>query len=313
MIEQCVSKKCKQQGDGTPRVARQFLLMWSCVGTRVIRDMTLHSAPSFGSFHLLHLMFDEYVLYMVENIHNHDKANDLLRAVKGEIAMDFLDELLLSVQYPCKSSILTDSMDTQRTTVIRGPELPYQNGEIEESSGYYSQNESVCFQQPVMCTSQRMICSSGQSLNQPPPFENAFPTTCRHRTNSFYGIYSSQVPDVVSSNNTAVNSYACNDWSTTGQMGSSGLTNMAGSKTFSDKNNSLNPGNAMEIQTVQLQAEPRQNTSHYYGGFCGDQTSFKRCSNGHHSFSKKCSEDIPNRTVRPNMSDMYYHHVTNLL
>lgn len=32
-------------------------------------------------------MFDEYVLYMVENIHNQDKADDLLRAVKGEITL----------------------------------------------------------------------------------------------------------------------------------------------------------------------------------------------------------------------------------
>ena len=32
----------------TRRIARQFLLMWSCFGTRVIRDMTLQSAPSFG-------------------------------------------------------------------------------------------------------------------------------------------------------------------------------------------------------------------------------------------------------------------------
>lgn len=35
------------------KVAQQFLLMWSCFGTRVIRDMTLHSAPSFGIWILL--------------------------------------------------------------------------------------------------------------------------------------------------------------------------------------------------------------------------------------------------------------------
>lgn len=34
-------------------MAQQFLLMWSCFGTRVIRDMTLHSAPSFGELLLL--------------------------------------------------------------------------------------------------------------------------------------------------------------------------------------------------------------------------------------------------------------------
>ncbi|KAG7217403.1 hypothetical protein INR49_021570 [Caranx melampygus] len=66
------------------KVAQQFLLMWSCFGTRVIRDMTLHSAPSFGSFHLIHLMFDDYVLYLLESLHCQERANDLMRAMKGE-------------------------------------------------------------------------------------------------------------------------------------------------------------------------------------------------------------------------------------
>lgn len=42
----------KRQGS-LKKVAQQFLLMWSCFGTRVIRDMTLHSAPSFGTLILL--------------------------------------------------------------------------------------------------------------------------------------------------------------------------------------------------------------------------------------------------------------------
>lgn len=37
-----------------------------------------------GSFHLLHLMFDEYVLYMVETLHCQERGNELLRAVRGE-------------------------------------------------------------------------------------------------------------------------------------------------------------------------------------------------------------------------------------
>ena len=42
----------------------------------------IHDCP--GSFHLLHLMFDEYVLYMVENLHCQERGNELLRAVRGE-------------------------------------------------------------------------------------------------------------------------------------------------------------------------------------------------------------------------------------
>ena len=43
----CV-KPADRRPERTRRIARQFLLMWSCFGTRVIRDMTLQSAPSFG-------------------------------------------------------------------------------------------------------------------------------------------------------------------------------------------------------------------------------------------------------------------------
>ena len=32
----------------------------------VIRDLTLRSAASFGSFHLIRLLYDEYVFYLVE-------------------------------------------------------------------------------------------------------------------------------------------------------------------------------------------------------------------------------------------------------
>ena len=32
----------------------------------VIRDLTLRSATSFGSFHLIRLLFDEYLFYLVE-------------------------------------------------------------------------------------------------------------------------------------------------------------------------------------------------------------------------------------------------------
>lgn len=47
-------------------VAKQFLLNWSFYSSMVIRDLTLRSAQSFGSFHLIRLLFDEYMLYLVE-------------------------------------------------------------------------------------------------------------------------------------------------------------------------------------------------------------------------------------------------------
>lgn len=32
----------------------------------VMRDLTLRSAPSFGSFHLIRLLYDEYMFYLIE-------------------------------------------------------------------------------------------------------------------------------------------------------------------------------------------------------------------------------------------------------
>ncbi len=34
----------------------------------VIRDLTLRSAASFGSFHLIRLLYDEYMFYVIEHL-----------------------------------------------------------------------------------------------------------------------------------------------------------------------------------------------------------------------------------------------------
>ncbi|XP_074640484.1 DNA-binding protein RFX2-like [Tubulanus polymorphus] len=56
--------------EGSPsfaKAARQFLLKWSFYSSMVIRDLTLRSAASFGSFHLIRLLYDEYMFYLVEH------------------------------------------------------------------------------------------------------------------------------------------------------------------------------------------------------------------------------------------------------
>ncbi|XP_053158894.1 DNA-binding protein RFX2 isoform X2 [Hemicordylus capensis] len=59
--------KHHEGGPGFPRAARQFLLKWSFYSSMVIRDLTLRSAASFGSFHLIRLLYDEYMFYLVEH------------------------------------------------------------------------------------------------------------------------------------------------------------------------------------------------------------------------------------------------------
>jgi len=46
--------------------SQQFLLKWSYYSTMIVRDLTIRNASSFGSFHLLRTLFDEYVLYLIE-------------------------------------------------------------------------------------------------------------------------------------------------------------------------------------------------------------------------------------------------------
>ncbi|XP_014281285.1 DNA-binding protein RFX2 isoform X3 [Halyomorpha halys] len=52
---------------GFSAAARQLLLKWSFYSSMVIRDLTLRSAASFGSFHLIRLLYDEYMFYLVEH------------------------------------------------------------------------------------------------------------------------------------------------------------------------------------------------------------------------------------------------------
>jgi len=41
--------------------------MYVCDSSMVIRDLTLRSAASFGSFHLIRLLYDEYMFYIIEH------------------------------------------------------------------------------------------------------------------------------------------------------------------------------------------------------------------------------------------------------
>ncbi|XP_009072414.1 PREDICTED: transcription factor RFX4-like, partial [Acanthisitta chloris] len=53
------------------------------------------------SFHLIHLMFDDYVLYLLESLHCQEKANELMRAMKGEgSTAEIREEIILSEAAP---------------------------------------------------------------------------------------------------------------------------------------------------------------------------------------------------------------------
>ncbi|XP_072299562.1 MHC class II regulatory factor RFX1a isoform X4 [Eucyclogobius newberryi] len=74
-----------QHSPAFPRAAKLFLLKWSFYSSMVIRDLTLRSAASFGSFHLIRLLYDEYMYYLIEHRVAQAKGETPI-AVMGEFA-----------------------------------------------------------------------------------------------------------------------------------------------------------------------------------------------------------------------------------
>ncbi|KAM5171069.1 MHC class II regulatory factor RFX1 [Mantella aurantiaca] len=68
-LDSVVSQVLKphQGSPGFSKAAKLFLLKWSFYSSMVIRDLTLRSAASFGSFHLIRLLYDEYMYYLIEH------------------------------------------------------------------------------------------------------------------------------------------------------------------------------------------------------------------------------------------------------
>uniref|UniRef100_A0A3P9A8J7 RFX-type winged-helix domain-containing protein n=1 Tax=Esox lucius TaxID=8010 RepID=A0A3P9A8J7_ESOLU len=80
-----VLKPYHHSPDAFPKAAKLFLLRWSFYSSMVIRDLTLRSAASFGSFHLIRLLYDEYMYYLVEHRVAQAKGETPI-AVMGEFA-----------------------------------------------------------------------------------------------------------------------------------------------------------------------------------------------------------------------------------
>ncbi|XP_064172535.1 MHC class II regulatory factor RFX1-like isoform X2 [Anguilla rostrata] len=74
-----------QASPAFPKAAKLFLLKWSFYSSMVIRDLTLRSAASFGSFHLIRLLYDEYMYYLIEHRVAQAKGETAI-AVMGEFA-----------------------------------------------------------------------------------------------------------------------------------------------------------------------------------------------------------------------------------
>ncbi|XP_011610172.2 DNA-binding protein RFX6 [Takifugu rubripes] len=77
VLEHKVIKPGKQSGRSVKKRAQDFLLRWSFFGARVMHNLTLNNASSFGSFHLIRMLLDEYILLALETQFNNEKEQDL--------------------------------------------------------------------------------------------------------------------------------------------------------------------------------------------------------------------------------------------
>uniref|UniRef100_A0A8C6V4U3 DNA-binding protein RFX2 n=1 Tax=Neogobius melanostomus TaxID=47308 RepID=A0A8C6V4U3_9GOBI len=111
--------KPHQGSPSFPKAARQFLLKWSFYSSMVIRDLTLRSAASFGSFHLIRLLYDEYMFYLVE--HRVAQATgETPIAVMGE----FSDLSSMMPSLLEKDTSFSDEMSDVGSDASRGPTEP---------------------------------------------------------------------------------------------------------------------------------------------------------------------------------------------
>ncbi|CAD6191427.1 unnamed protein product [Caenorhabditis auriculariae] len=67
IVDQTLAKYHDKPVEVITDVGKQFLLNWSFYTSMVIRDLTLRSAASFGSFHLIRLLADDYMFYLIES------------------------------------------------------------------------------------------------------------------------------------------------------------------------------------------------------------------------------------------------------
>ncbi|BFF90954.1 DNA-binding protein RFX2 [Drosophila madeirensis] len=109
---QLVVESAMEEYTGKPtyaRAARQFLLKWSFYSSMIIRDLTLRSASSFGSFHLIRLLFDEYMFYLVEH-----KIAEAQQKTAIAVICERMKEM--DFEFECQFAYITSETEQQQNT-----------------------------------------------------------------------------------------------------------------------------------------------------------------------------------------------------
>ncbi|KAK3102356.1 hypothetical protein FSP39_010766, partial [Pinctada imbricata] len=82
IIDKCILQGSKDKTVSFKEKASRFLLQWETFCSLFMRDLTLQGATSFGSFHLLRIMCDEYIFLVLETQQDHQKEQILQKNVQ---------------------------------------------------------------------------------------------------------------------------------------------------------------------------------------------------------------------------------------
>ncbi|XP_048581396.1 DNA-binding protein RFX6 isoform X2 [Nematostella vectensis] len=91
-VDRCILKPCKENGAKFDEKSAKFLGLWSLFTTKLLEDLTLRSAPSFGVFHLIQTTFQEYVFLIMENQRLIEVDRTLHRSLQVHTKQEFQEE-----------------------------------------------------------------------------------------------------------------------------------------------------------------------------------------------------------------------------
>ncbi|CAG7815753.1 unnamed protein product [Allacma fusca] len=199
LVERCVTnhtETVKYSGEHLKNFACHFVLIWSSIGTRILRELTLLGAHSFGAFHLLYLMLTDYGAELVESLIVEDRIHRLTKNIalgNPPDSSDFEAGNLCDAQCPCKLMCHKEALDDKSLsiqTTTNSPNFPDCGGDImtdsclelytdpsdEISEGRYSQVYSDypgVYYQPTNGSdsynpAQQLICRPSCSFQEPP-------------------------------------------------------------------------------------------------------------------------------------------------
>ncbi|KAL5251982.1 hypothetical protein ACHWQZ_G014949 [Mnemiopsis leidyi] len=150
LIDKLVVKKSNNE-ENFKMHAQKFVTQWSYFISRIVRDLTLRSAPSFGSFHLLHMLFSDYVLHLVEEHQQSALQAKLWSSLTGGKSQPRDNQIFSTQQLPTNTMVQSTDNNTP---------LSRQQKTVTANSG---QNNQTLIQPNVQTIDKSSMCTDQET------------------------------------------------------------------------------------------------------------------------------------------------------